>query len=148
MENSNINAACRYQTLLHRTLKFEELMFWFGQNTKHYTKRCCRTGSKSNYLKFSFAKIMKEFILLGIFKRCIEDMSGLWLWWENGIYELRLEEGRDRSCMYDCMNVFYYSMLAFSWWFWILMVLMVDTNEPSLGVIIAIHILNKWWRLI
>lgn len=102
MENSSINAACRYQTLLHRTLKFEELMFWFGQNTKHYTKRCCRTGSKSNYLKFSFAKIVKEFILLGIFKRCIEDMSGLWLWWENGIYELRLEEGRDRSCMYEC----------------------------------------------
>lgn len=42
------------------------------------------------------------FVLLGNVCRCIEDSSGLTLWWENWIYELGLEEGRDRSCRNEC----------------------------------------------
>lgn len=56
------------------------------------------------------------FVLLGNVCRCIEDSSGLTLWWENWIYELGLEEGRDRNCRNECfvlLNAWFFLFFFF-----------------------------------
>ena len=52
------------------------------------------------------------------------------------IYKLRLEKGRDKSCMHECFLLLNACVL--------LMILMVDTNESSLRVVIVIYLLNGW----